>query len=157
MMVRKKGGHLKEILKWPLIVAALVVVLRVVVERAGVPNSVANLLSIAALITVLGPLYFAVRVSRTNTDRPFAMLVKLILIYAVCARAMVLPTYWLARIYNWPQSRFAGLAGPNVTPFVGFVTVPVITGLFWIVASLVIGSAVGGITLAMARSRTKTA
>src|SRR2546430_1320530 len=53
---------LKGILKWPLIVAAIVVVLRVIVERAGAPAAVSNLLSVAALTTVLGPLYFALQI-----------------------------------------------------------------------------------------------
>src|SRR5207245_907974 len=52
---------LKEILKWPLIVAAIVVVLRVIVERAGAPAAVSNMLSVAAMTTVLGPLYFALQ------------------------------------------------------------------------------------------------
>ena len=44
---------LKEILKWPLIVAAIVVILRVILERAGAPAAVSNMLSVAALTTVL--------------------------------------------------------------------------------------------------------
>ena len=41
------------ILKLPLIVAAVVVVVRVIVERVGAPESVTNLLSIAAMHTVI--------------------------------------------------------------------------------------------------------
>ena len=43
---------LKGILKWPLIVTAIVVVLRVIVERGGAPAAVSNMLSVAALTTV---------------------------------------------------------------------------------------------------------
>jgi hypothetical protein len=85
------------------------------------------------------------------------MLIMLVLIYAICTRAMVLPTYWLARIYNWPESRFAGLAGPDVSPFVGFIGIPFQTAAIWIAASLVVGTAVGSIALAMSRARAKTA
>jgi hypothetical protein len=46
---------LKGILKWPLVVAPIVVVLRVIVERTGAPIGVSNMLSAAILITVLGP------------------------------------------------------------------------------------------------------
>ena len=53
---------MQGILKWPLIVAAIVVVLRVIVERAGAPAAVSNLLSVAPLMTVLGPLYFALQI-----------------------------------------------------------------------------------------------
>ena len=89
---------LKEILKWPLIVAAIVVVLRVIVERAGAPAAVSNMLSVAALTTVLGPLYFALQIALARKPGPYLMLIQLILIYAECARAMVLPTYWAARM-----------------------------------------------------------
>jgi hypothetical protein len=147
----------KEILKWPLIVAAVVVVLRVVVERAGAPAFVSNALSVVILHTLLAPLYFAMQLSRTKYPHPYLTLIKLILIYVLCTRVMVLPTYWLARIFNWPESRFAGLAGPDVSPLVGFIAIPFGTAAIWIVASLVIGGALGSVTLAIARGRPKTA
>ncbi len=146
---------MKGILKWPLIVAAIVVVLRVIVERAGAPAAVSNILSVAALTTVLGPLYFALQTGLARKPRPNVMLIQLIFIYALCARAMVLPTYWAARIFNWTESRFAGVDAPN--PLVGFIALPLITAVFWIAASLVTGSAIGFITLAIVRSRMKTA
>ena len=145
---------MKGILKWPLIVAAIVVVLRVIVERSGAPAAVSNMLSVAALTTVLGPLYFALQIGLARKPHPYWMLIRLIFIYAVCARAMVLPTYWAARMFNWTEPRFAGVDARN--PFVGFIAVPVITAAVWIVASMVIGSAIGYITLAMVRSRMKT-
>jgi len=142
---------MKQILKWPLIVAGVVVILRVIVERMGAPSAVSNVLSIAALHTVLGPLYFATRIAKSKVQHPFRMLVTLIGIYAACTRAMILPTYWLARIFEWPESRFAGLAGPDVSPFVGFIAIPFATAAFWIAASLVVGGAIGTITLALIR------
>ena len=145
---------MKGILKWPLIVAAVVVILRVVAERAGAPPVVSNTLSVAVLHTVLGPLYFALQIGLARKPHPYLMLIQLIFIYAVCARAMVLPTYWAARMFNWTEARFAGVDAPN--PLVGFIALPLITAAFWIVASLVIGSAIGSITLAILRSRMKT-
>ena len=145
---------MKGILKWPLIVAATVVVLRVIVERAGAPAAVSNILSVAALTTVLGPLYFALQIGLASKPRPYLMLIQLIFIYAVCARAMVLPTYWAARMFNWTESRFAGVDAPN--PLVGFIALPLITAVFWIGASMVTGSVIGFITLAIMRSRMKT-
>ena len=145
---------LKGILKWPLIVTAILVVLRVIVERGGAPAAVSNMLSVAALTTVLGPLYFAVQVGLARKPHPNSMLIQLIFVYAVCARAMVLPTYWAARVFNWTEPRFAGVDAQN--PLVGFIALPAITAAFWIVASMVIGSAIGFIALAMVRSRMKT-
>src|SRR5712691_1804176 len=143
---------LKEILKWPLIVAAIVVVLRVIVERAGAPAAVSNMLSVAALTIVLGPLYFGLQIGLARKPGPYLMLIQLIFIYAVCARAMVLPAYWAARMFNWTESRFAGVDALN--PLVGFIALPVITAAFWIVVSMVSGSALGFITRYRARMKT---
>ena len=142
---------IKQILKWPLIIAGAVVILRVIVERMGAHSAVSNILSVAVLHTVLGPLYFATRVAKNKAQHPFRMLFTLIGIYAVCTRAMILPTYWLARIFDWHESRFAGLAGPDVSPFVGFIAIPFATAAFWIAASLVVGGLIGTITLALVR------
>ena len=64
---------------------------------------------------------------------------------------MVLPTYWLARIYEWTQPRFNGLAGPGVTAFTGYVTIPFATAAFWIIASVVFGGVLGSIIIAITR------
>jgi len=145
---------LKGILRWPLIVTAIVVVLRVIVERSNAPAAVSNMLSVAALTTVLGPLYFALQIGLARKPHPYLMLIQLIFIYAVFARAMVLPTYWAARMFNWTEPRFAGVDAQN--PLVGFIALPLITAAFWIAASMVIGSAIGFMTLAIVRSRMKT-
>jgi hypothetical protein len=140
---------LKDILKWPLVVAAFVVVSRVIVERAGAPTMVSNLFSAAVLITALGPIYFAVRIGMAGKARPYWILIKLVVIYAACTRAMVLPTYWLARVFHWQERRFGGLAEPN--PFVGFIELPLFTAAFWILASLVVGGAIGSAVLTVVR------
>ena len=145
---------LQGILKWPLIVAASVVLFRVIVERAGAPRAVSNLLSVAALTTVLGPLYFALQIGLARKPRPYLMLIQLVFTYAVCARALVLPTYWAARMLHWTEPRFAGVDAAN--PLVGFIALPLITAAIWIVASMVTGSVIGFITLALMRSRIKT-
>ena len=74
---------MKEILKWPLIIAAAVVVLRVVVERAGAPDSVANYLSVVALHFVIAPVYFSIRIAWSGASRPYSTLFKLIAWYVV--------------------------------------------------------------------------
>ena len=145
---------LQGILKWPLIVVGSVVVFRVVVERAGAPRAVSNLVSVAALTTVLGPLYFALQIGLARKPRPYLMLIQLVFTYAVCARAMVLPTYWAARMLHWTEPRFAGVDAAN--PLVGFIALPLLTAAVWIVASMVTGSLIGFITLALMRSRIKT-
>ena len=145
---------MKGILKWPLIVAAVVVILRVVVERAGAADSVANLLSVAALHTLLVPIYFAVRIASDGVERPYALLFKLVAAYAVLTRLMIIPTYWMARVYEWTQSRFVGTWGEDVSPFVGYIAVPFLTAAFWIVASIIFGGIIGSIVIAVGRRMT---
>ena len=145
---------MQGILKWPLIVAAIVVLFRVIVERAGAPHAISNLLSVAALTTVLGPLYFWLQIGLAGKPRPYLMLIQLVITYAVCARAMVLPTYWAARMLHWTEPRFAGVDAAN--PLVGFIALPLLTAAFWIGVSMVTGSAIGFITLAIVRSLMKT-
>ena len=142
---------MKGILKWPLILAAVVVVVRVVVERAGAPVSVSSLLSVAALHTLLVPLYFAIRIGTNGVQRPYWTLIKLVGIYVVLTRAMIIPTYWLARIYGWTEPRFGGLAGSD--PFTGFIGIPFATAAMWIGASLVFGGLIGSIVIFALRSR----
>jgi hypothetical protein len=144
---------LKGILKWPLVLAAIVVILRVIAERAGAPAIVSNLLSVAALHTLIVPIYLAVRLANGGVERPYWNLFKLILIYVVATRAMILPTYWLARIFRWPENRFAGLS--DSPPFEGFIGIPLVTAGIWIVASLVVGGIVGSVILAILSPRSK--
>jgi hypothetical protein len=139
------------ILKWPLLIAAVVVILRVVVERSGAPDAAANLLSVVALHFLIGPVYFAIRIAKSGVSRPYATLLKFVTLYVVLTRAMVLPTYWLARIYGWTQPRFNGLAGPDVTFFTGYIAIPFATAAIWIVASVIFGGVLGSIVVAITR------
>jgi hypothetical protein len=139
------------ILKWPLIVAAVVVVLRVVFERLGVPESVNNVLSIAVMHTLIVPLYIGWQLGRRKSERPFLTLLKLVALYAVLTRIMILPTYWAARIFQWTNNRFGGLWGDGIDPIRGFVAVPLGTAAIWIVASIVVGGVLGSVALAVTR------
>lgn len=53
-------------LKWPLVIAGIVVVLRVVLEQLQAPAIVSNLVSVVALYLAIGPVYFAVRISPSH-------------------------------------------------------------------------------------------
>ena len=146
-----QDNGLKGILTWPLIIAAIVVVMRVVTEQSGVPDLINNFISGVALHFLIVPLYIAFRIAKSGTTRPYATLFKLVGIYVVLVRAMLLPVYWLGRIYQWPQPRFFGLWGDDVSPFVGFVVVPVLTAVSWIVGSLIVGGGLGSIVIAVLR------
>ena len=139
------------ILKWPLIVAAVVVVLRVILERMNVSESINNLLSIAVMHTLIVPIYIAIALGLRKSPRPFLTLFKLIALFAVLTRIMILPTYWAGRIFQWTNSRFFGTWGEGVDPFRGFIGVPFGTAGMWIAASIVIGGVLGTIALAITR------
>jgi hypothetical protein len=106
---------------------------------------------VVALHFLIGPLYFAMRVAKSGVARPYARHFKLVTLYVLLTRAMILPTYWLARIYGWPQPRFSGLSGPGVSAFVGYVVIPFATAGIWIVASVIFGGLLGSIVIAIYR------
>lgn len=138
----------KDILKWPLAVAAVVIVARVIVERAGAPQNVSNLFSAVALHLLIVPLYFALRIGTSSIPRPYLMQLKLVTLFVVLTRAMIIPVYWLAHILGWQQQRFGGLT-PGVSPFTAYVANPFGTAGFWIVASVVVGTALGSVVIAL--------
>ena len=143
------------VLKWPLIIAAIVVVLRVILERAGAPNAVSNLSSVAMLSLIIGPLYFAYKLANTDMPRPYIALAKMVLAYAVLTRLMVIPTYWLAYIFQWPEPRFAaangGVVGDGVTPLAGYILIPLGALVAWAIGSLIIGGGLGSVLIKLKR------
>ena len=146
---------MNKLLRWPLIIAAIVVVLRIALERSGAPESTTRLLGVFILTVFLVPIYLGWRLGSSGVDRPYRRLFGLVALYAVLVRSMVVVTYWLARIFQWQDSRFDGTWGPEVNAFVGFIGVPIITALFWIVGSVVIGGGLGSLVIALTRPQGK--
>ena len=107
------------------------------------------------------PVYFAIRLGASGVKRPYLSLLKAIAIYAALARAMVIPTYWLAYLYQWPEGRFStnqgGVVGEGVTPLYAYLLIPLGAGLVWIVASVIIGGAVGSFFIAARRFASRAA
>jgi len=54
-----------------LIISAIVVVLRIVVERAGASDALANILSVVVLHSMIGPVYFAILIARSAEPSPY--------------------------------------------------------------------------------------
>ena len=67
-------------LKWPLIVAAILVVLRIILEQLGAPDSINNLLGVAWL-HFLVPFYLAYRIQASRSNRPYRALFKELFLY----------------------------------------------------------------------------
>jgi hypothetical protein len=146
---------MKGMLKVPLIIAAILVVGRIVLEQAGAPGWLNNLFSVVVLYILIAPLYFAFRIANSGIDRPYLTLLKKTALFTALARSMVIPTYWLAYHYQWSAPRFSvangGNVGPNVTPLMGYVAIPVFAAIAWIVFSLILGGGLGSIVIKLKR------
>src|ERR1041385_3112832 len=145
----------KGLLKGPLIIAAFLVVIRVVLEQAGAPEVVNNLFSVVVFYVLVAPLYFAFRIANSGVERPYRTLLKKTALFTALARSMVIPTYWLAYHYQWTAPRFTveqgGNVGPNVTPVWGYVLIPLGAAVVWILISLVVGGGLGSLLIKLKR------
>jgi hypothetical protein len=146
---------MKGMLKGPLIIAAILVIGRVILEQAGAPGWLNNVFSVVILYILIAPLYFAFRIANSGIDRPYRALFKNIALFTALARAMVIPTYWLAYYFQWTAPRFSvalgGNVGPNVTPLMGYVGIPLMAAIAWILFSLILGGGLGSMVIRMKR------
>ena len=137
-----------RLLKGLLIIAAIAVVARVLIERLGGPGWLSSIISTGLLICVIGPVYFALRVVNDRHPHPYRMQIAATAMYAVLVRAMIIPVYWLAFYYQWPEARFS-MPVPDPGPLVGYIVVPFATAAFWILGSVVIGGGIGALMIAL--------
>jgi hypothetical protein len=148
---------IKPMMKGPLIAAAIVIVARVVLEQAGAPGWLSNLFSVVVLYVLIVPIYFAVRIAKGAADRPYRALLKNTALYATLARCMVIPTYWLAYHFQWTAPRFSaergGNVGPNISPFMGYIGIPLLALAAWVIFSVVIGGGIGSIVIKLMRKK----
>ena len=147
-------------LKWPLIVAAILVVLRIVLEQQGAPDSINNLLGVAWL-HILVPFYLAYQIQASRSDRPYRALFKDLFLYTLYTRLMVLVTYWMAYLWQWQSPRFlitqGGNVGEGIGPLQGYLVIPVRNAVVWIVMAMVIGMVLGSILLLIKGRGNRTA
>ena len=146
---------MKGMQKGPLIIAAILVVGRVILEQAGAPGPLNNVVSVVIFYVFIAPLYFAFRIANSGIERPYRTLFKNIALFTALARAMVIPTYWLAYYYQWTAPRFSvamgGNVGPDVTPLMGYVGIPIGAAVAWILISLIAGGGLGSTVIKMKR------
>ena len=140
---------MKHLLKWPLIITAVIVVARLLLERLGAPPAVNNTLSVLLLTVLILPLYFAGRIAKSGEAHPYRMLLKVTGLYTLLARAMIIPTYWLAHIYQWPEPRFEGVVRPGVTAFKAYILIPLNPAA--LIASIVVGCGLALLIMALVR------
>jgi hypothetical protein len=145
-------------MKWPLLAAAAIIVGRIVLEQLGAPEMANNLLGVAWLYFLV-PIYFARQISGSGDPKPFKSLIKSTALYAAYTRLMVMPTYWLAYMFNWTAPRFSAAQGgvvavdgaEQMSPLMAYLIVPVRNALIWIVFATIVGALVGWITFAILR------
>ena len=142
-----------KVMRWGLILAAAVIVLRIVLEQAGASEKVAFFCGVSWLFFVF-PVLFALSIRAHNVAGPFKSLLKDVLLFVLCARVMVMITYMLAYIFSWKPSRFAfpaGTVGENVSVWAGIFFIPLRLLLIWIVLATILGMIIGSITLLLKR------
>ncbi len=144
----------KSMLRLPLIIAAALVLIRIVLEQAGSPDSINNIFGVAWLYFLV-PVYFAMQISQFELDSPYRSLFIALGLYAIYTRLMVLPTYSLAWWLNWQSPRFqlqqGGVVGEGVTALQGLLLVPLRNAGIWIIAAIIIGMIIGSGILAVKR------
>ncbi len=149
----------RNMLKWPLIIAAIVIVLRIILEQLGAPEGVSNIFGVAWLHLIV-PFYLAHQISAAESGRPYQALFKNLSLYTVYARLMVMLTYWLAYALQWQSPRFlageqGGNVGEGISALQGYLVIPVRNAIVWIVMATIVGMALGSILLVIKRRANK--
>ena len=142
-----------KVMRWGLVLAAAVIVLRIVLEQAGASEKVTFFCGVSWLFFVF-PVLFALSIRAHNVAGAFKSLLKDVLLFVLCARVMVMITYMLAYIFSWKPSRFAfpaGTVGENVSVWAGIFFIPLRLLLIWIVLATILGMIIGSITLLLKR------
>ena len=137
-------------IKGPLILTLVVIVVRILLEEMGAPGVITNILGVFWLAFPVA-IYFGVGVAASQEAHPYKTLVKLIVVYGVCARLMVALSYSLAFVFAWSAPRFSGggVVGEEVTALQGFLLMPAFNMVPGLIMAIGAGLLVGPATLAI--------
>jgi len=152
-----KGENMSDdrtVMRVGIIVAAIIIVVRIVLELAGAPLSVNNIFGVAWLYFIM-PVLFALAIRAKASAGPYLSLLKDVVLFGVYTRLMVMVTYVVAYFLRWSAPRFTvaggGNVGDNVSLFSGVLFIPVRNALIWVVFVTVVGMIIGSITLLIRR------
>jgi hypothetical protein len=138
------------------VIAAIIIVVRIVLEQAGAPQTVNNVFGVAWLYFIL-PVLFALAIRSKAYAGPYKTLLKEVVLFAVYTRVMVMVTYMLAYFLKWSAPRFAvaegGNVGDNVSFLSGVLVIPVRNALIWVVVATILGMIIGSVTLLLVRKK----
>jgi hypothetical protein len=147
MPANQGAGNLMKI---GVILAAVIIVLRIILEQFGAPEWINNIFGVAWLYFVF-PVLFALRSVAGGKPSPFMSLVKNVALFALYTRVMVMVTYMAAYYFQWRAPRFSdamgGNVGASISPLTGLVVIPLRNFLIWVIGATIIGMIIGGITL----------
>jgi hypothetical protein len=136
-------------MKIGLVVAAAIVVLRIILEQAGAPEAVNNIFGVAWLYFLM-PILFANAIAASDHPRPYKALLKDVLLFGVFTRLMVMVTYMLAYALRWSAPRFVNVERDFVQ---GFFLIPIGAALIWILMATAIGMIIGSIVFLVKRKK----
>jgi hypothetical protein len=142
-----------SLIKWGVLIAAVIIVVRIVLEQIGTPESISFIFGVAWLYFIL-PILFAFRIRARKEASPYKSLFISVLLFAFYTRVIVMLTYILAYFLRWQAPRFAypgGNVGENVGVWTGILIIPLRNVLIWVVMSTIIGMILGSITLLVKR------
>ncbi len=142
-----------KVMRWGLVIAAAIIIARIILEQAGAPETV-NLIFGVAWLYFIWPVLFAAGIRTRNEQRPYRRLLKDVFLFLLYTRLMVMFTYMLAYVFRWSSPRFkypGGNVGENVDLWTGLLLIPLRNLLLWIVTAGVIGMIIGSLTLLLTR------
>jgi hypothetical protein len=142
-----------KVMKWGVTLAVLIIVVRIVLEQARVPDSVSNIFGVAWLYILL-PILFALGIRARNAVHPYRSLLKAVFLFAVYTRVMVMLTYMLAYAFQWQAMRFkypGGNVGGNVGLTTGLFVIPLRNVFIWVVIAIIVGMITGSVALLLRR------
>lgn len=144
----------QALLKSGTVVAAVIIVVRIILEQFGAPEMINNIFGVAWLYLMMAVL-FALRLARAGAPSPYKALLKYVVLFGVYTRILVMLTYMAAYRFNWQAPRFSGKmggnVGPDISPLQGYLIIPLRNALIWIVMATIVGMIIGGITLRLCR------
>jgi len=144
----------RKLLRNGLIIAAIVIVVRIVLEQIGAPEPVNMVFGVAWLYLIM-PVLFGWSIASTHTAGRYKALFKDVFLFALYTRLMVAVTYMLAYLFRWSAPRFAesngGPVGENISLLRGILLIPVLNAVTWIITATIVGMILGSIVLLLKR------
>lgn len=145
---------MQGMMKWPLLIAAALVVLRVLAEQLGAPEAVNKIFGVTWLFFLV-PIYFARKIVAANEARPYKTLYLKLVVFVALVRLMLIPVYCLAYTWQWSALRFAteqgGVVGDEVSAVSGYVLIPLGALVAWVIVAPVLGAGIGALVIAWLR------